>query len=120
MSARALLGSSMVPFVLASLLSAAGCGGDDTTHGSGGNGASGGSGGAGPGGGGSGGAPAEDRHVVVLFTSDEHSHLFAFSPEVDDYPLATSKGTGKLLGGVPRRATVIARERKAAKAAKKD
>lgn len=64
-------------------------------------------------------APVDGRRLVVLFTSDEHSHLFAFSPELDDWPLATSAGQGALTGGIARRATVLARERKAAKEAGK-
>lgn len=62
----------------------------------------------------------EGKRLVVLFTSDEHSHLFAFSPELDDWPLATEPGSGDLVGGIARRATVLARERKAAQEAGKD
>jgi 5'-nucleotidase len=61
-----------------------------------------------------------DRHVVVLFTSDEHSHMLSFSPELDDYPLATAPGQGALSGGVARRAAVIGKLRKEAADAKKD
>jgi 5'-nucleotidase / UDP-sugar diphosphatase len=61
-----------------------------------------------------------DRHVVVLFTSDEHSHMLSFSPELDDYPLATAPGQGALVGGVARRAAVIGKLRKEATDAKKD
>ncbi|MFO0618820.1 MAG: 5'-nucleotidase C-terminal domain-containing protein [Polyangiaceae bacterium] len=75
--------------------------------------------GAGGTGGGGGGAP-KDKHLVVLFTSDEHSHLFAFSPELDDFPIAAEAGDGSLVGGVARRATVIAALRKEAKDAGKD
>jgi len=60
------------------------------------------------------------RHLVLLFTADEHSHFFSFSPELDDYPTQTAPGTGTLVGGVARRATVLARERAAAKAAGKE
>jgi 5'-nucleotidase/UDP-sugar diphosphatase len=75
----------------------------------------------GKGGSGAGGSTAaKDRHVVVLFTSDEHSHLFGFSPERDDYPLPTAAGSGAIVGGVARRSVAIARERKAATAAGKD
>ncbi|HVY45298.1 MAG TPA: metallophosphoesterase, partial [Minicystis sp.] len=100
------------------------CGSDETGGGgAGGMGAggmaAGGSGGQ-AGGAGGGGAKPADEHVVVLFTSDEHSHLFAFSPELDDFPISTQKGTGKLVGGVARRAAVIAKERRAAKDAGKD
>ncbi len=95
-----------------SLATLAGCTDSSGAGGSGGTGGHGGTGGAG-------GAGA-DRHVVVLFTSDEHSHLFSFSPELDDYPTATAPGQGKLVGGVARRASVLAKERKAAADAGKD
>jgi len=49
--------------------------------------------------------------LTILYTSDEHSRLFASSPELDDYPLATSPGSGALRGGVARRAAVLAAER---------
>jgi 5'-nucleotidase / UDP-sugar diphosphatase len=61
-----------------------------------------------------------DRHVIVLFTSDEHSHLFALGPELDDFPLATTPQEGQLVGGLARRAAVIARLRKEAAYAGKD
>jgi len=61
----------------------------------------------------------DGKRLVILFTSDEHSHLFAFGPELDDWPLATEAGSGALVGGVARRATVLARERKAAQDAGK-
>jgi 5'-nucleotidase / UDP-sugar diphosphatase len=60
-----------------------------------------------------------EPHLVLLFTSDEHSHVFSFSPELDDYPTEAKPGTGTLVGGVARRATVLKRERDAAKAAGK-
>jgi 5'-nucleotidase / UDP-sugar diphosphatase len=69
---------------------------------------------------GAGDAAPPGKQVVVLFTSDEHSHLFAFSPELDDFPMATTGGTGTLVGGIARRVAVIAKERAAATAAKKD
>jgi len=60
-----------------------------------------------------------EPHLVLLFTADEHSHFFSFSPELDDYPAQTTPGAGTLVGGVARRATVLKRERDAAKAAGK-
>ena len=57
--------------------------------------------------------------LVLLYTSDEHSQLFAISPELDDYPLATASGNGELVGGVARRATMFTNERAAAQAAGK-
>jgi 5'-nucleotidase len=56
--------------------------------------------------------PKEHR-VAVLFTTDEHSHVFGIAPEVDDWPLATAAGTGALVGGMARRATLIAQQRAA-------
>ncbi len=66
------------------------------------------------------GTPAADRKVVILFTSDEHSHLMAFSPELDDFPQASDPGEGKLKGGVARRAAVLNGLRDEAEAASKD
>lgn len=56
---------------------------------------------------------------MLLYTSDEHSHAFAFAPEFDDYPTATSPGSGALEGGVLRRAVLLESEREAAQAAGK-
>ncbi len=61
-----------------------------------------------------------DRQVVVLFTSDEHSHLLAFSPELDDFPESAVPGDGSLVGGVARRLAVIEAQRTAAAAAGQD
>ena len=52
--------------------------------------------------------PKEHR-VAVLFTTDEHSHVFAFAPELDDWPLGFTPGTGTLQGGVARRTKLIER-----------
>jgi 5'-nucleotidase / UDP-sugar diphosphatase len=60
------------------------------------------------------------RHLVVFFTSDEHSHLFAFEPEIDDFPMQTTAGSGALVGGVARRAALLDQERTAAVAAGAD
>jgi 5'-nucleotidase/UDP-sugar diphosphatase len=46
--------------------------------------------------------------------------MFSFSPERDDYPMATTAADGTLHGGFARRATLIAKEREAAQAAGKD
>jgi 2',3'-cyclic-nucleotide 2'-phosphodiesterase (5'-nucleotidase family) len=61
-----------------------------------------------------------DRHVVLLFTSDEHSHLVAFAPESDDHPAVMTPGTGAIVGGVLRRAALLRRERAAAAQAGKE
>ena len=52
--------------------------------------------------------------LTLLFTTDEHSHLFAFGNEGDDWPLPTTAGDGSLVGGVARRATIIGAQRTAA------
>jgi 2',3'-cyclic-nucleotide 2'-phosphodiesterase (5'-nucleotidase family) len=54
-----------------------------------------------------------DARLAVLFTTDEHSHVFAAAPERDDFPLPTATGSGSLKGGVARRATLLASERAA-------
>ncbi len=56
--------------------------------------------------------PKEHR-LAVLFTTDEHSHVFAIAPEVDDWPMATTAGTGALVGGMARRARLIEQQRAA-------
>lgn len=61
--------------------------------------------------------PASERKLLLLFTSDEHSQLFASSPQLDDFPLATTAGSGALRGGIARRATILGAERSAADAA---
>ena len=68
------------------------------------------------GGGGPDAGPGEKR-LVILFTNDEHSHLFGFAPEIDDHPTPTSPGTGEIVGGIARRAKVLKTEREAAAAA---
>jgi 2',3'-cyclic-nucleotide 2'-phosphodiesterase (5'-nucleotidase family) len=55
----------------------------------------------------------KEKRVALLFTTDEHSHVFGIAPEVDDWPLATGAGTGGLVGGMARRATLIAQQRAA-------
>lgn len=55
------------------------------------------------------------RRLVVLFTTDEHGHLLAGAPELDDFPLAEAPGTGALRGGVARRATIFEAERREAR-----
>jgi len=56
--------------------------------------------------------PVTNR-VRILATTDEHSHVLAVSPEIDEWPLPspTTVGDGSLKGGVARRATVLERER---------
>ncbi len=58
---------------------------------------------------------ANERRVVILFTTDEHSQLFASSPELDDF-LGTPVEPGALEGGVARRMTVLQAQRDAAAA----
>ncbi len=62
----------------------------------------------------------DDKRVTVLFTTDEHSHLFATAPELDDFDLAagtvaTATGSGALKGGVARRATILVAQRERAR-----
>jgi 5'-nucleotidase len=54
------------------------------------------------------------RRITILFTTDEHSHLFAYGNEGADWPLPTTAGDGSLVGGVARRATILSAEREAA------
>lgn len=63
----------------------------------------------------------EGPRVTVLFTTDEHSHLFAAAPELDDFDVETGTikttiGTGTLEGGIARRATILEAERAGAAA----
>jgi 5'-nucleotidase len=60
------------------------------------------------------------ERLVVLHTNDEHSHLFGWSPEIDDYPLPAAPGNGEIVGSIARRASVLRVERAAAAAAGAD
>jgi 5'-nucleotidase len=60
------------------------------------------------------------KTLVILHTTDEHSHVLGFGPELDDYPAPTAAGTGTIIGGIGRRATLIAQERQRAKDMKAD
>jgi len=49
-----------------------------------------------------------ERRIVLFHTNDEHSHLFGFAPEIDDYPLPTEPGDrfhiyNQFVVGVPGR-----------------
>jgi 5'-nucleotidase/UDP-sugar diphosphatase len=103
--AALLLGAGLGCFTVAA------CGGGDST-GSGGGGSTTGTGGT--------GGTGKTQSIVLLYTSDEHSHVFSFSPELDDFPSEPQAGSGDLIGGVARRATLIKKERDAAKTAGKD
>src|SRR5689334_12353044 len=60
------------------------------------------------------GDDASDAPRLVFFhTNDEHSHLFGFPPEIDDYPAPTEAGDGAIHGGIVRRAALLASERAA-------
>ncbi len=48
------------------------------------------------------------RSIVFLHTNDEHSHLFGFGPNVDDYPNRAPAGSG-IKGSLYRRAAVMER-----------
>jgi 2',3'-cyclic-nucleotide 2'-phosphodiesterase (5'-nucleotidase family) len=58
--------------------------------------------------------PARPSRVTFLFTTDEHSHLFAFGNEGADWPLPYTAGDGSLQGGIARRATILNAQRTAA------
>jgi 5'-nucleotidase / UDP-sugar diphosphatase len=64
-----------------------------------------------------GGGGGSERRLILLHTNDEHSHLFGFAPEVDDYPAPTEPGDGDIVGGIVRRAQILADQRAAAAAA---
>ncbi len=63
-----------------------------------------------------GGGGGGERRLVLLHTNDEHSHLFGFAPEIDDYPAPTEPGDGEIVGGIVRRAQLLAEQRAAAAA----
>lgn len=52
-----------------------------------------------------------NRTLVLLHTTDEHSHLLGVGPEGDDYPPSAKPRQGKLVGGIARRSTLLAAER---------
>ena len=60
------------------------------------------------------------KSLVILHTNDEHSHLIGDGPEADDFPAPTTAGTGKVKGGLARRAVLFAKERAAATSAGAD
>lgn len=60
------------------------------------------------------------RSLVLLHTTDEHSHVLGGTPEVDDHPAPTTPGTGVIKGGIARRAVILEQERAAARAAGAD
>src|SRR5262245_47823227 len=64
--------------------------------------------------------PAMDRSLIIFHTNDEHSHVLGAGPELDDYPPPTTAGTGTIKGGFARRASVLQKERDAAKTAGAD
>jgi 5'-nucleotidase / UDP-sugar diphosphatase len=63
-----------------------------------------------------GGGGGDERRLVILHTNDEHSHLFGFAPEIDDFPAPTEPGDGDIVGGIVRRAQLLGDERAAAAA----
>jgi 5'-nucleotidase len=60
------------------------------------------------------------KTLVILHTTDEHSHVVGFGPELDDYPAPAAAGSGTITGGIGRRAALIAQERARAKTAGAD
>jgi 5'-nucleotidase len=65
---------------------------------------------------GAGCAGSTSKTLVLLTTTDEHSHVIGFGPEADDFPAATMAGTGAIVGGLGRRSVLLASERARAKA----
>lgn len=59
----------------------------------------------------------KSRTLLILHTTDEHSHVLGFGPEADEWPTPTTAGTGGIKGGVARRAVLLKAERDAAEAA---
>jgi 5'-nucleotidase / UDP-sugar diphosphatase len=55
----------------------------------------------------------DERRLVLFHTNDEHSHLFGFAPEFDDFPLPTEPGDGAIVGNIARRAEMLAQQRAA-------
>ncbi|WP_243316413.1 bifunctional metallophosphatase/5'-nucleotidase [Geothrix paludis] len=55
-----------------------------------------------------------NRTLVLLHTTDEHSRLLGVGPEVDGYPALGKSQQGKLVGGIARRSSILAAERKRA------
>jgi 5'-nucleotidase len=62
----------------------------------------------------------ESKRLVILHTTDEHSHIVGYGPELDDHPAASAAGTGTLQGGIGRRAALVAQERARAKSSGSD
>jgi 5'-nucleotidase / UDP-sugar diphosphatase len=52
-----------------------------------------------------------ERRLVFLHTNDEHSHLFGFSPELEDFRMTSDSG---IRGGAARRSTLLGELRSAA------
>ncbi len=63
-----------------------------------------------------GGSTPAPRKLVILHTNDEHSHLLGLAPEVDDFPIPTAAGDGRIKGGASRRSVILQQERDAATA----
>src|SRR5690349_8462925 len=54
------------------------------------------------------------RSLILLNTTDEHSHLLGATAESEEFPVPTAAGDGKVLGGIGRRAAILEQERAAA------
>jgi 5'-nucleotidase/UDP-sugar diphosphatase len=54
------------------------------------------------------------RKLVIFHSNDEHSHLFGYGPEADEFPAPTTAGTGAVKGGAGRRLLALQNARTAA------
>src|SRR5947207_1004994 len=63
---------------------------------------------------------ASTRTLVILNTTDEHSHLLGATAESEEFPVPTTAGDGNVRGGIGRRAAILEQERAAAAALKAD
>src|SRR5688500_2177924 len=60
--------------------------------------------------------PPGERRLILFHTNDEHSHVFGFAPEIDDFPPPATPGDGTIVGGIARRAQKLGELRAAAAA----
>jgi len=66
------------------------------------------------------GSGSSPRKLVILHSNDEHSHLFGYGPEADEFPAPTTAGSGSVKGGAGRRLVALQSARSAASASGAD